>query len=64
MTAESVLEMVTATARQWIEIFEGKVPPRLVNPEAWPLYTKRFTEILGFAPDPLVSSANVRAYPA
>jgi D-3-phosphoglycerate dehydrogenase len=53
MTAESVLEMVTATAHQWIAIFQGKVPPRLVNPEAWPLYSKRFAEILGQAPDPL-----------
>jgi len=55
MTDESILSMVTATARQWIEIFEGKVPPRLVNPDAWPLYSQRFSEILGFAPDPMVS---------
>jgi D-3-phosphoglycerate dehydrogenase len=53
MTDESMLEMVSATARQWIEIFAGKVPPRLVNPEAWPFYSQRFTEILGFAPAPL-----------
>jgi D-3-phosphoglycerate dehydrogenase len=53
MTAESMLEMVTATARQWIDIFAGRVPPRLVNPEAWPLYTERFTDILGYAPDRL-----------
>ena len=53
MTDESILEMVTATAHQWIGIFEGRVPPRLVNPEAWPLYSKRFAEIIGHAPDPL-----------
>lgn len=53
MTDESVLEMVTATAQQWIEIFAGKVPPRLVNPAAWPLYSQRFTEILGTVPDAL-----------
>jgi D-3-phosphoglycerate dehydrogenase len=53
MTDESVLEMVTATAQQWIDLFAGKVPPRLVNPEAWPLYSRRFHEILGFAPDAL-----------
>jgi D-3-phosphoglycerate dehydrogenase len=40
------------------------VPPRLVNPEVWPLYTQRFTEILGFAPAPLSSSTQVHAYPA
>ncbi len=33
--------------------FHGKVPPRLVNPEAWPLYSERFTTLLGFAPAPL-----------
>jgi D-3-phosphoglycerate dehydrogenase len=50
MTAESMLEMVTATAHQWIDVFDGKVPPRLVNPEAWPKYAARFQEILGFRP--------------
>jgi D-3-phosphoglycerate dehydrogenase len=50
MTDESVLEMVTATARQWIAIFDGKAPPRLVNPEAWPRYAERFAERLGFPP--------------
>jgi D-3-phosphoglycerate dehydrogenase len=53
MTAESMLEMVTATARQWIGIFDGKVPPRLVNPEVWPRYAERFAAILGFAPEHL-----------
>jgi len=51
MTAESILEMVSATARQWIGLFDGNVPPRLVNPEAWPKYAGRFTEILGFQPN-------------
>ena len=50
MTDESVFEMVTATAHQWIDIFDGKVPPRMVNPEAWPLYSERFEAILGFRP--------------
>ncbi len=53
LTDESVLEMVTATAHQWIALFEGRVPPRLVNPEAWPLYSQRFADLLGYAPDPL-----------
>ncbi len=51
LTDESILEMVTATAHQWIGIFEGRVPPRMVNPEAWPLYSRRFAEIVGHAPD-------------
>jgi D-3-phosphoglycerate dehydrogenase len=50
VTTESMLEMVTATAHQWIDVFHGKVPPRMVNPEAWPLYSERFTRLLGFTP--------------
>ncbi len=53
LTTESVLEMVTATAHQWIDVFHGKVPPRLVNPEVWPRYSERFAALLGFTPDPL-----------
>jgi D-3-phosphoglycerate dehydrogenase len=26
------------------------VPPRLVNPEAWPQYSVRFERLLGFRP--------------
>ncbi len=37
-------------ARQWMAIFDGEVPPRLVNPEVWPRYSKRFEEIMGFRP--------------
>ena len=50
MTTESMLEMVTATAHQWIDVFHGKAPPRLVNPGAWEHYTQRFTSHLGFTP--------------
>jgi D-3-phosphoglycerate dehydrogenase / 2-oxoglutarate reductase len=38
---------------QWMDIFDGKVPPRLINREAWPLYSERFAKILGFKPEPL-----------
>ncbi len=50
MTIESMHEMVAETARQWITVFDGGVPPRLVNPEAWPRYAARFAEVLGFQP--------------
>jgi len=26
----------------------------LVNPEAWPLYSERFTRLLGFAPEKMI----------
>ena len=38
---------------QWIDIFDGKVPPRLINKAAWPRYSERFQKILGFKPEPL-----------
>jgi D-3-phosphoglycerate dehydrogenase len=50
MTAETMVEMCEATALQWLTIFDGGVPPRLVNPQAWPSYTKRFDALLGFRP--------------
>lgn len=53
VTAEALREMAAEAARQWIDIFSGRVPPRLVNPEAWPAYTRRFTEEFGRAPEPL-----------
>jgi D-3-phosphoglycerate dehydrogenase len=40
-------------SEQWLDIFDGKVPPRLVNKAAWPKYSERFERILGFKPEPL-----------
>ena len=47
ITDEARLAMAEGAATQWITIFEGKRPPRLVNPEAWPKYAERFERILG-----------------
>lgn len=54
ITAEATRSIAVATAEQWETIFSGGVPPRLVNPDAWPTYSKRFEKRLGFAPDPLL----------
>src|ERR1700744_2376274 len=37
-------------AEQMIDALGGKRPPRLINPEAWPAYVKRFERTFGFAP--------------
>jgi D-3-phosphoglycerate dehydrogenase len=50
MTVETMTEMCEATALQWLTIFDGGVPSRLVNPEVWPRYVERFAELLGFRP--------------
>ena len=52
-TFETATHMSAETARQWITILRGQVPPRLVNPEAWGKYSDRFEKILGVRPDPL-----------
>ena len=52
-TYEAARNMSRAAAEQWLDILRGRVPPRLVNPVAWPLYSERFERIIGFRPDPL-----------
>jgi D-3-phosphoglycerate dehydrogenase len=49
--------MATFAAEQIVGLLKGARPPRLVNPEAWPAYGRRFERILGMSvqvsePDP------------
>lgn len=53
ITEETTRDIAVATVEQWESIFAGEVPPRLVNPEAWPRYRERFAEAFGFTPPPL-----------
>lgn len=50
VTEEALREMAAEAARQWIGVFAGEVPPRLINPEVWPAYSRKFERIMGFAP--------------
>lgn len=50
ITEEALHDMALGAAEQWVAVFRGEVPPRLVNPEAWPRYAARFREAFGFAP--------------
>jgi D-3-phosphoglycerate dehydrogenase len=52
-TREAHANVATYASDQWIDIFDGKVPPRLINKAAWPRYSERFGSILGFKPEPL-----------
>jgi D-3-phosphoglycerate dehydrogenase / 2-oxoglutarate reductase len=52
-TRESHANVAIYASEQWIDIFDGKVPPRLINKAAWPKYSERFQKILGFKPEPL-----------
>jgi len=65
VTAESLYNLARAAATQWIDLFAGRVPPRLVNPQAWPRYAKRFEGAFGFAPAPCdPAPANPRPRPS
>jgi D-3-phosphoglycerate dehydrogenase / 2-oxoglutarate reductase len=52
-TRESQENVAIYASDQWIDIFDGRVPPRLVNKQVWPKYRERFQKVLGFRPDPL-----------
>ncbi len=47
VTVDSRHNMANWNAEQMAETLRGKRPPRLVNPEAWDLFAKRFEDILG-----------------
>jgi D-3-phosphoglycerate dehydrogenase len=52
-TREAHENVAIYASDQWIDIFDGKVPPRLINKTAWPKYSERFQKILGFKPESL-----------
>ena len=50
VTAESLENLATLAATQWIDLFAGRTPPRVVNREAWPAFAKRFERTFGIPP--------------
>jgi D-3-phosphoglycerate dehydrogenase len=50
ITVEAVRDIAVATATQWKAIFDGSMPPRLLNPDVWPRYCERFHDEFGFRP--------------
>jgi D-3-phosphoglycerate dehydrogenase / 2-oxoglutarate reductase len=51
ITHEARASMGRIAAEQLIMTLDGKRPPRIVNPQVWPLYAKRFAETFGVAPE-------------
>jgi len=47
ITDDCLYNMATYAAKQWLTIFRGQRPPRLINPNAWPIYRDRFEKIIG-----------------
>jgi len=50
ITVEAARDIAVATATQWLSIFAGQMPPRLLNPDVWPRYCERFNDVFGFRP--------------
>ncbi len=51
ITRQSRHNIAKIAAEQMLDILDGKKPPRLLNPEVWPVYRERFTRILGVTPE-------------
>ena len=51
VTKEARSNMSRMAAEQVLDILDGRRPPRLVNPEAWPAYVRRFERTLRFSPE-------------
>ncbi len=51
ITRQSRHNIAKIAAEQMLDILDGKKPPRLLNPEVWPIYCDRFARILGFRPE-------------
>jgi len=51
VTREARMNMGKIAAEQILDALDGKRPPRIVNPEVWPAYAKRFEQTFGFTPE-------------
>ena len=51
VTREARANMGRIAAEQLIMTLDGKRPPRIVNPQVWPAYARRFEQTFGFAPE-------------
>ncbi|MBM3491988.1 MAG: hydroxyacid dehydrogenase [Alphaproteobacteria bacterium] len=50
VTHESRYEIAVLAGRQMIEIFQGRKPDRLLNPEVWERWLKRYEQMFGRLP--------------
>lgn len=57
-TQEGIETLARRTAEQWIAILDGRYPPRLLNPEAWPRYCERYEGALGVRPSTAPETSN------
>ena len=51
VTREARANMGRFAAEQLVLTLDGKRPPRIVNPDVWPAYAKRFERTFGIRPE-------------
>jgi len=51
VTREARANMGRIAAEQILDALDGMRPPRIVNPEVWPRYVRRFERAFGFPPE-------------
>jgi D-3-phosphoglycerate dehydrogenase len=49
-THQARRNLAVIAAEQILDILDGKRPPRMLNPEVWPVFARRFERTFGFAP--------------
>ena len=50
VTVETRGNMARIAAEQLLDALDGKHPPRIINPDVWPAYQKRFERAFGMRP--------------
>src|SRR6476660_6040629 len=50
VTIEARQNMGRIAAEQVLQTLDGKRPPRIINPEVWPVYAERFKQAFGVTP--------------
>jgi D-3-phosphoglycerate dehydrogenase len=51
VTQEARIKMGQIAAEQMLDALDGKPVPRIINPQVWPDYAKRFERTFGFKPE-------------
>jgi D-3-phosphoglycerate dehydrogenase / 2-oxoglutarate reductase len=62
VTRESRARMGQIAAEQMLDALDGRPVPRIVNPQVWPAYAKRFERTFGFAPKDPPAEPNWHAF--
>ncbi|MGB6536582.1 MAG: hydroxyacid dehydrogenase [Xanthobacteraceae bacterium] len=62
VTRESRARMGQFAAAQMLDALDGRPVPRIVNPQAWPSYARRFEKAFGFVPKEPPAEPNWHAF--